>query len=178
MTDIDIGNLGVVEGVMLAIDIEKRGYNFYTEAASVTEDPRGQAMFRRLAQDEVRHLEWLTGHKESLEKSGQWKDVALSGKALALGGRVFPKSAGPRSGATDKTRELEALRRGIQAEKDSMALYFALEAKIDDVRGKETFQRLASEEEGHFHLLQAEHDYLSRSGFYFDMPEFSMENLE
>ncbi|MDO8691811.1 MAG: ferritin family protein [Dehalococcoidia bacterium] len=178
MTDIDTANLGAAEGIMLAIDIEKRGYNFYTEASAVTEDPRGRAMFSRLAQDEVRHLEWLTGHKESLEKSGHWKDIILSGKALALGGRVFPKSAGPKSGAKGKTRELEALRRGIQAEKDSMALYRALEAKIDDVRGKNTFQRLASEEEGHFHLLQAEHDYLSRSGFYFDMPEFSLEDLE
>lgn len=171
-------DFGTIEGVLLAIDIEKRGHKFYSEAAYQTEDPRGRAMFLRLAQDEVRHLEWLTGHKESLEKTGQWKDVTMTGEALSLGRRVFPKSAGPRSGVKGKTRELEALRRGIQAEKDSMALYADLASKIDDQRGKVTFQRLAQEEENHYHLLQAEHDYLSKSGFYFDMPEFSLEDLE
>lgn len=167
-----------IQGLLLGIDIEKRGYNFYTEAARLTDDPRGRAMFQRLAQDEVRHLAWLTGHKESLEKTGNWKDIELTGEALSLGGRVFPKTAGPRSGVKPKTRELEALRRGMQAEKDSMTFYRELESKITDPSGRTTFHALADEEEKHYLLLQAEHDYLSQSGFYFNMPEFSLEGLD
>ena len=166
------------QALLLAIDIEQRGYKFYTEAARATKDPRGRAMFQRLAQDEVRHLDWLTGHKESLEKTGKWKAIQLTGEALSLGGRVFPKTAGPRSGVKAKTRELAALSRGMQAEKDSMAFYKELAEAVIDLSGRATFQRLAEEEEKHYLLLQAEHDYLSRSGFYFDTPEFSLEGLE
>jgi len=167
-----------IQGLLLAIDIEKRGYNFYTEAARVTGDPRGRAMFQRLAQDEVRHLDWLNAHRDSLEKTGQWKNVQLTGQALSLGQRVFPKTAGPRSGVKAQTRELEALRRGMQAEKDSMVFYKEMASNIIDPSGRATFLALADEEEKHYLLLQAEHDYLSQSGFYFDMPEFSLEGLE
>lgn len=167
-----------MQGLLLAIDIEKRGYRFYTEAATLTKDPRGRAMFARLAQDEVRHLAWLNSHRESLEKTGEWKNLELTGEALSLGQRVFPKTAGPRSGVKAETRELEALRRGIQVEKDSMAFYKELVEKTLDPSGRATFQRLVEEEEKHYLLLQAEHDYLSQSGFYFDMPEFSLEGLE
>lgn len=178
MTESKNPELGIIEGVLLAIDIEKRGFSFYTEQAASTEDPRGRAMFARLAQDEVRHLEWLTSHKESLEKTGHWVETKLTGDALALRSRVFPKSGGRKSGSRAKTRELEALRRGMQAEKDSTALYSDLAEKIDDPHGKATFLRLAEEEENHYRLLQAEHDYLNKSGFYFDIPEFSLEGLE
>lgn len=164
--------------LLLAIDIEKRGHSFYTEASQKTGDPRGRAMFQRLAQDEVRHLAWLNGQKESLQETGQWRNVQLTGEALSLGQRVFPKTAGPRSGVKAQTHELEALRRGIQAEKDSMAFYKEMSGKITDPSGRATFLALADEEEKHYFLLQAEHDYLSQSGFYFDMPEFSLEGLE
>lgn len=141
----------------------------------MTQDPRGRAMFTRLAQDEVRHLAWVTVHKESLEKTGTWGRIELTGEALSLGGRVFPKTPGPRSGISPQTRELEALRRGMQAEKDSMALYGELTEKVLDPSGRATFRRLFEEEEKHYVLLQAEHDYLSQSGLYFDLPEFSLE---
>ncbi len=75
-------------------------------------------------------------------------------------------------------KELAALSRGMQAEKDSMAFYKELAEAVSDPSGRATFQRLAEEEEKHYLLLQAEHDYLSRSGFYFDTPEFSLEGLE
>lgn len=167
-----------MQGLLLAIDIEKNGYSFYTEAAKQTEDPRGCAMFTRLAQDETRHLEWLTKHKESLERSGQWEKTEQLKAIPSLAHRVFPQFSGKPTTKKDKTRELEALRRGIQAEKDSIALYREMTEKIEDPSAKATFNRLAKEEENHFYLLQAEHDYLSRSGFFFDMPEFDLEGLE
>lgn len=170
--------LSAVQGVLLAITVEKRGHGFYQQAAAATEDPKGRAMFARLAQDEVRHLEWLEAHKSSLEKTGQWEDVALTGEALSLGKRVFPESSPPGARVEGKTREMEALRRGMQAEKDSVSLYSELAARTTDPRGKGTFERLAQEEEGHYQLLQAELAYLGRSGFFFETPEFSLEDLE
>ncbi len=178
MTNEKTPDFGTLDGLVLAIDVEKRGGIFYNEAAASTEDPRGRAMFTRLAQDEARHLDWLTRQKESLEQTGQWQETKLTGEALAAGQRVFPRAGGRRSAVKGKTRELEALRRGLQAEKDSVSLYTELAGKVDDPQSKATFLRLAEEEENHFRLLQAEHDYLSRSGFYFDMPEFSLEGLE
>lgn len=178
MKDSKPQDFDAVQALLLAIDIEKRGYDFYTQAAALTGDPRGRAMFKRLAQDEVRHLHWLNAQRQALEETGQWGDVRLSGHTVSLQQRVFPKKAGPRSGAKAASRELEALRRGMQAEKDSTVFYKEMAAKIPDPGGRATFLALAEEEEKHYLLLQAEHDYLSRSGFYFETPEFSLEGLE
>ena len=46
----------VVKAIETAIQIEKDGLAFYTEAARQTGDPNGKKMFQSLARDEAAHL--------------------------------------------------------------------------------------------------------------------------
>jgi rubrerythrin len=174
----DVGDLDALQVVLAAIEVEKRGHRFYTQAAARTKDPRGKAMFQRLASDEVWHRRWLEEQEKALREKGQWQAVETQGAALSLGENIFPKTAGPRSGVRPRTRELEALRRGIQAEKDSRDFYREAAERTLDPSGRATFLLLVREEEKHLLLLEAEHDYLSQSGYFFDLPEFSIEALE
>ncbi len=72
-------------------------------------------------------------------------------------------------------RELAALRRGIQAEKDSIAFYSQEMDKTDDRDGRAMYAYLVEQEEGHRTILQGEYDYLTGTGFWFDFQEFDLQ---
>ncbi len=71
--------------------------------------------------------------------------------------------------------ELAALRRGIQAEKDSITFYSEEMEKTDDRDGRAMYAYLVEQEEGHRTILQGEYDYLTGTGFWFDVQEFNLE---
>src|SRR5690606_2326195 len=53
------------DALRIAIATERSGLTFYTRAAKIAKDPRGRAVFRRLADEEKEHLSKLeTRYKE------------------------------------------------------------------------------------------------------------------
>jgi rubrerythrin len=167
----------VLKAIETAIQIEKDGLAFYSEAARQTDDPNGKKMFRSLARDEAAHLKLFEDARQALLERGNWlspEEVA----AISLGEfdrpPVFPKGGEIRT-AEIPERELDALQRGLQAEKDSIAFYSQQRDKTDDPDGKAMYAYLVEQEEGHRTILQGEYDYLTRTGFWFDFQEFSLE---
>jgi rubrerythrin len=178
----------VLKAIETAIQIEKDGLAFYTEAAGQTDDPHGKKMFKTLARDEAAHLKLFEEARESLLKEGHWlspeKVAAISPPKRGKFDRppIFPTgdeikaTLRPRSGQAEiPKRELAALQRGIQAEKDSIAFYSQERDKTDDPDGKAMYAYLVEQEEGHRTILQGEYDYLNRTGFWFDIQEFDLE---
>lgn len=166
-----------LKAIETAIQIEKDGLAFYTEAAKQTDDPNGKKMFQTLARDEAAHLRLFKDARESLLERGNWLPLeevtAISPKRLDRP-PVFP--TGDEIKATEiSKRELAALRRGIQAEEDSIAFYSQEMEKTDDPDGKAMYAYLIEQEEGHRTILQGEYDYLNRTGFWFDIQEFDLE---
>ena len=47
--------------------------------------------------------------------------------------------------------------------------------EADNPQAREIFIKIGQEEEYHYALLQAQFDYLSKSGFWFDIGEFRMD---
>lgn len=164
----------------LAMEVEKTGHAFYSQASERTRDPHGKQMFQRLAADELTHLNYLTSQLGELARTGhllRQEPSNLESSLPRLGRMVFPESGGPGSMVRPDTSDLEALKRGIKAEKDSVKLYAEAARVTTDPGGQATFSRLVEVENDHLFLLEAEYDYLTKSGFYFGMPEFSVEGM-
>ncbi|MCL5961171.1 MAG: ferritin family protein [Chloroflexi bacterium] len=173
VTDFD-----VVEIVSAAIEAERAGHKFYLGAADGTSDPKGKEMFNRLANDELAHIYWLMTVRQSLMKEGNFGLTAedidkIKVPASEITDYLFP--AVGNHGAKSDTRELEALRRGIETEKKASAFYAEAAEKTGDASGKALFRKLADWEDQHAHLLSAEHDYITNTGFYFGIAEFELE---
>ena len=183
----------VLKAIETAIQIEKDGLAFYTEAARQTDDPNGKKMFKSLARDEAAHLKLFEDARQALLEKGNWlspEEVAAISPGEFERSPIFPTgeevkaTLRPFDGAQDRLRsgqaevpkrELDALQRGLQAEKDSIAFYSQERDKTDDPDGKAMYAYLVEQEEGHRTILQGEYDYLTRTGFWFDIQEFSLE---
>jgi rubrerythrin len=167
----------VLKAIETAIQIEKDGLAFYTEATKQTDDPNGRKMFQSLAKDEAAHLRLFEDARQSLLERGNWLSpeevAAISPKRLDRP-PIFPTGDEIKVIEVPK-RELVALQRGIQAEKDSIAFYSQERDKADDPDAMAMYAYLVEQEEGHYTILQGEYDYLTRTGFWFDIQEFDLE---
>ncbi|MBI4322606.1 MAG: ferritin family protein [Chloroflexi bacterium] len=174
-------DFNALDAVNIGIENEKSGHSFYTAAAAMTSDPHGKEMFTKLANDELAHLYWLMTVRQSLLATGSFdpeaqKEAEEKGKGVA--NAIFPRPATAKAGVKVDTRELDALRRGIDGEKRAVALYREAAEKTTDASGKALFAKLAEWEEDHIRLLEAEYDYITNTGLYFGVSEFILEGPE
>jgi rubrerythrin len=166
-----------LKAIETAIQVEKDGLAFYTDAARQIADPGGKRMFESLAADEAAHLSLFETVRESLLKEGRWlppeQVVAMSPGRFARP-PIFP-AAGHAGAAKIPERQLAALRRGIQAEDESIAFYSEQRDRVGDADGRSMYAYLVEQEKGHRTILQGEYDYLTGTGFWFDVREFDLE---
>ena len=161
-----------------AIQIEENGLAFYSEMAVQVDNPQAKKMFQTLARDEVAHKKLFERVRQELQESGRWLSAA---EVTALSPRtmrpaVFPVGEAV-AGVEVPQRELAALQRGIQAEEESIAFYSQQKDLIDDPAAQEMFDYLIEQEKGHRTILQGEYDYLTNTGFWFDIREFDLEAM-
>ncbi len=156
-----------------AIRIEEEGIKFYTEAAEKVEDRTAQKMFRNLAQDEYNHLRLFQSVRQSLLEKGEWPSL----ESLPLKEAphyIFP-SPGEGGEVEVPRHQQEILRKGMEIEKASIKFYTEQLSKAASEEARRVYQFLVDQEKGHLALLQAEYDYLNRTGFWFDYQEFTLE---
>ena len=166
-----------LKAIETAIQVEKDGLAFYTKAAQQITDPSGQRMFRLLAADEAAHLSLFETVRKSLLEEDRWlppDQVAAMSPGTFMRPPVFPAVSEMKAVELPE-RQLAALRRGIQAEDESIAFYSEQMDRVDDADGKAMFGYLLEQEQGHRTILQGEYDYLTGTGFWFDVREFDLE---
>jgi rubrerythrin len=164
-----------------AMELERRGHAFYLQAAESTTAPRGKSTFLTLARDELDHLNLLDEAFRSLLRDGTMprmpepSDAAPS--APPKRPTVFPS---PKEAAQEirvTAGEVDALKRGMEAEQDSIALYSQELARAETEDEKQLFGSLVAVEQGHLTILQGEYDYVNHTGFWMGYQEFSMESF-
>lgn len=166
--------LSVVE---LAIEREKGGHSFYTKAAETTQAMDGKKMFNWLAQEELGHLSHLEEVRQNLLKTGKFPQKGggtTSGISEPLDKKSFPWSSEAVGEPKLDTKELEALRIGINAEKEDIAFYSKAAAETTDTEARDMFNRLVAVEKGHQELLEEEYDWLRKSKTYFTIHRFNL----
>ncbi len=160
-------NIVALQALRQAIRLEQDGYNFYTEAAERTADPRGREMFLSLADDEKLHLRIVQDQYEALSAGQGWVPFseALELKPVDVDKSLFP----PEREALEKSigseaSDAEALLFAIQKENESYELYRKAATETDDPAGKDMYQRLASYEHVHFDILMLNYEHLISTG--------------
>ncbi|MFH1983492.1 MAG: rubrerythrin [Pseudomonadota bacterium] len=163
------------EALRTALSYETRIRDMYRDSAGELGDPIGRKVFLALADDEQRHVDYLESRLAIWEEKGVLDLAALetivpSAETLK---REMAKLAALKPGKS-LGDEKRVLSRALAMEVETSDFYRSLTQTLESP-GRELFARFQEIEDGHIATVQAELDYLSHSGFWFDFQEFDME---
>ncbi|MGD2295943.1 MAG: ferritin family protein [Candidatus Aminicenantes bacterium] len=163
----------VENAIKEAIRLEINGRNFFNHAAEITHNEHGKKMFKKLASEEVKHIEVFSKLFTQILKEADWKkyvrDEELKGESV-----LIEKLKARMKGAEGKS-ETQALSIGMELEENAVRFFQKAAEEVDDPVAKEIFRNISEEEKFHYDLLQAQHDSLTNSGFWLDSAEFQMD---
>ncbi|MHB0876207.1 MAG: ferritin family protein [Anaerolineae bacterium] len=169
---------------------EQEGYRFYTEVAEHISDSRGQAMFRGLAEDEVKHYQILLAQHANLSAGKGWLplEVALETvvppiaatilqvpadqQAAVPQERLFPRAAEVMAQIDAGSGDIDAVDMALVAEQRGYDIYARAAKATDDTNAQAAYQMLMREESRHFEWLQRSRGYLVSNETYWDDSEF------
>jgi rubrerythrin len=166
----------VREAIKTAIQLEKDGKAFFDQATRETSNDLGKKMFRKLASDEVRHLQTFKKMFQTIADPQTWKQLMAEGSP---GTRMlfFEQKAAHRTPAEKDAGELSALQQALEVERKAIAFFKETAQATDDPEARRIFEAIAREEEAHYDLIQAQIDSVTHSGFWFDIGEFQMDGM-
>ena len=146
-----------------ALELEQRGYQFYEHAAERTTDPKGSAMFRSLAGDEVLHQQVIERQIKALDAGQGWVLPEDAGEAQAdLVTPLFPEGKLELEKAIQPdASDLDALLFALKIENDSFNLYAEQAQAAHDPNARSLFEYLVDAERTHFNLLMLNYESLS-----------------
>lgn len=158
----------------LAMEREKSGRDFYLDAATRTIDATGKSMFEWLARQETNHYQKLASQREALAQNGGWQRLPEETDSPLDEGE-FPQLSEVGGTVRPSAGQLDALRTGMEAERESIALYGQAAQDSANEDARDMFLRLVKEEEGHLVLLETEYEWLRKSGYYFTIHRFTLK---
>jgi rubrerythrin len=164
------------EAIANAIDYETRIRDLYREAVDGTPDPKGKQVFQALADDEQRHIDYLEAKRSQWQAEGRITVESLT-SLIPTPDRLSGDLEGLKKtmAGEDRRDEKRMLSKALQVEVETSAFYRAM---VDQMEGdaRTMFARFLEIEDGHIAAVQAELDYISHTGFWFDFQEFDMEH--
>ena len=145
-----------LEGLRIAVEMERRGEDFYRRAAKVGRSEEMVSLLNSLANDEIRHgqeFQRLAEASLSEDCAVEAYDDETSAVLTAIAADIaFPGGlmALRRSGFDDPVAVLAG---AIQSEKDSILFYTELAGCARSARHRATFVEIARQERGHLARL-------------------------
>lgn len=166
----------IKEAIKAAIQLEKDGRNFFELAAKETQNELGRKMFRKLAADEIRHLQTFQKMFKALADPETWKDLLKEGPSRERM-PFFANKAKNRKPAEKGAGEVGALRQALEVERKAIGFFKKTAQEATDPEASRIFELIAQEEVSHYDLIQAQIDSVTHSGFWFDVGEFQMDGM-
>jgi rubrerythrin len=158
----------VKEAIKTAIQMEKDGYSFYKKAASQTSSEMGKSFFESLANDEQVHLDVFQKIFEDKVGKTEW-DILVNSNKKYSELPIFPKDLESSEGANPNLDELDALRLGMDSEKEAIDYYNKIKEKSSNSDVKDILDKIIEQEKKHYLLLEQEFDHLDKTGYWFEM---------
>jgi rubrerythrin len=157
----------IKDAIRTAIQMEKDGHAFYTKAAAQTSDELGRSVFKSLAADELVHLETFQHIFKGKIDAVEWNTLVHSNtKYTNLA--IFPKDLKTVEGASPSSNELDALRMGMDSEKEAIDYYTTILDGTSDREVKKILIEIINQEKNHYRVLQQEFSHLSLTGLWYD----------
>lgn len=152
-----------VTALQQALELERSGHRFYTEAAERTQEPKGSEMFRSLAADEAMHQQVIERQIDALSANEGWAlPAGIKDVEVDLAAPLFPK------GKVDLEKviqpdasDLDALLFALKIENDSFDLYTEQAKAAQDPTAKRLYEYLVDAERTHFNLLMLNYESLA-----------------
>jgi rubrerythrin len=163
-----------IRALEIALSTEKNGLKTYIDFAYHTKDESGKNMFIRLAADEFEHMTILEKQRESIQEKECWITVKLEKSEIE---KLTPalKEKIKKVKGTEGLDQMSALRTALDMEERAVRFYGEQAQISADPKAKDMYLRLVKMEQAHYELIQAEIDYIDKTGFWFDLREFSLE---
>ncbi|MBE0597064.1 MAG: ferritin family protein [Desulfuromonadales bacterium] len=154
------------EVIRAAMEVEKKGHQFYLAVAVRAKSETAREIFSWLAQDEVGHLKTLEKLVPKYEEGAFWADeeVFLPYLRRFAESEIFPSAERLEAALQGENSDLRVLDLAIEAE-ERFAAYFhqaARQARTAD--GREAFTWLAAEEDHHAAVLKERKAKLQGTG--------------
>jgi rubrerythrin len=163
----------VADAIREAIKLEINGKAVFDHAAEVTHNELGKKMFRKLAEDETKHLDTFSQLFSQVMGGEEWKKFVDKEEVQSRSSLI--EELAPRMKKEGRAGEIEAIRIGMELEKKAIDFFEKSAREATDPKAKEIFEKICEEERLHYDLLQAEYDSVTKSGFWFDVAEFRMD---
>ena len=163
------------QAIQIAIEYETRVRDLYKEATAGATEEVGKKLFGIMADEEQGHLDYLVSRFDEWERTGKIASADLATllppeEVLARGKDNLQKQVDDRDWST----ELQFLQQALKLESETGAFYKKVVAELD-LEGRQMFQQFLRIEDAHYDVVQAEIDSLTKTGFWFDFMEFSLE---
>ena len=153
---------GAFTALSQALKLEQDGYAFYIKASEETAEPKGQALFRSLADDELKHQEMVQRQLHALEGDGSYVLLPdLKATPVDLDAQIFPPDAKKIEEKVGfDAGEIQVLHVAIDNEIKSYNLHRQAAKDTHDADGKAMYTWLAAAEMMHFNLLMNNYESL------------------
>jgi len=165
----------IEEAMKTALEYEVRIRDIYREATAAVDDEVGKRIFEALCNDEQHHIDYLQYKLKQLQDTG---------KIIAERLESAIPSAESVNREAEKVKSLVAkdflgikrqmLSKALKMEIETSDFYQKMVNELPD-EGRALFERFLEIENNHIKAVQFELDYLSKTGYWFDIKEFDME---
>jgi rubrerythrin len=170
--------MNLKDAILSALELEKKIAKSYEDASKSCSDEGGKNFFSFLAKEEDGHVAFLKKMKDEYEKTGKISDEPLP--TLLTRSEWILESEKSLKDVESKHKnqgEMENLLKALELEEEATRVYEKLVKELGE-EGKKLFSKFLEIEDSHTSLVRAEIDYFTKSGYFYDFPEFSLESME
>ena len=162
------------EAISTAIEYEIKVRDMYLDSVDGIKDETGRRVFKVLGEEEQGHVDYLKSKQAEWKKTGKIKAADL--KTVVPSQSVIQQGLerlGSHMSENAFETELEMLRKALALEQETSDFYRKMVEGLEE--NGQFFKPFLEIEDGHTAIVQAELDYLTRSGMFFDFSEFGQE---
>ena len=165
----------IEEALQTAIEYETELRDIYFEAAEAEEDQKGKQFFQSMGKDEQGHLDYLQDRLKQWQDSGKLSAEKLSSTAPSRE-EIERQATAAKALVGDESRGLKSqmLSKALKMEIKTSEFYERMVAEMS-AEAQQMFARFLEIENNHIRTLEFELDYISKTGYWFDVKEFDME---
>lgn len=170
--------MSLKEAIESALELEKRIAKYYSQSAEKVSDKAGKHFYHFLAVEEEGHVAYLSkllkDYKSEKKVADEELPTLFMRESWVLESEESLKSTQERH---PDEGQMQTLIKALELEEEATRLYQKLAGELGK-EGEKLFKRFLEIEETHTSLVRAELDYYSKSGYFYDFPEFSLESME
>lgn len=141
-----------LEILKMAILMEKRGHAFYAKVAEQTPDPEIKHIFLTMADEETKHVKFLSEQYIGYEKNHSFSKIELHDLA-SEGFTSLILTEGMKAKISSAGFEAAAISAAIDFEKKAVEVYSKQAETSTDPNEKDLYRWLAEWESGHLKIL-------------------------